>query len=106
MSKAKELIFTARRVSPAMALQIGLVDYAVPAGQAYSKALMLASEMLPNGPIALKMAKEAIMAGMQVDLNTGMTIERNCYAQVLSTTDRVEGLDAFREKRKPNFKGE
>ena len=52
------------------------------------------------------MAKIAINKGSEVDLNTGLAIEQNCYAQVIPTKDRIEGLTAFREKRKPNYKGE
>lgn len=52
------------------------------------------------------MAKKAIDNGLQVDLNTGFAIEEACYAQLLPTTDRLEGLKAFAEKRKPKYKGE
>lgn len=51
------------------------------------------------------MAKEAIIRGIQVDLASAMAIERACYAQVLPTKDRIEGLAAFREKRQPNYTG-
>lgn len=73
---------------------------------ALERALELAREILPNGPIGVRMAKEAITKGYDVDLATGMTIERACYAQVIPTKDRLEGLQAFKEKRKPNYKGE
>lgn len=52
------------------------------------------------------MAKKAIDKGLQVDLSTGLAIEEACYAQVIPTKDRTEGLQAFKEKRKPNYKGE
>lgn len=74
--------------------------------EALSKALELAREILPNGPIGVRMAKEAITKGIEVDQATGMAIERACYAQVIPTKDRMEGLQAFREKRKPSYKGE
>jgi len=105
-SKAKELTFTARRIGSDDAESIGLVDYSVPSGTSYDKAMELAEEILPQGPIAIRMAKEAIMNGMQTDITTGMAIERSCYAQVIPTKDRIEGLQAFREKRKPIYKGE
>ena len=73
---------------------------------AYVKALQLAAEILPNGPVGVKMAKVAINKGMDVDLGTAMAIEESCYAQVIPTKDRLEGLAAFKEKRKPNYKGE
>ncbi|TMW56040.1 hypothetical protein Poli38472_008688 [Pythium oligandrum] len=106
LSKAKELIYTSRRIDSMAAERIGLVDYAVPHSDALNKALELAREILPNGPIGVRMAKEAITKGLEVDLATGMSIERACYAQVIPTKDRMEGLQAFKEKRKPSYKGE
>lgn len=106
MAKAKELIFTGRRLSAEAAESIGLVDYAVDAGNAEAKSLELAREILPNGPVAIRMAKQAVDRGSEVDVATGMAIEEACYAQVIPTADRVEGLTAFRKKRKPVYKGE
>lgn len=106
LSKAKELIYTSRRIGADAAEKIGLVDYAVDENEALTKALELAREILPNGPIGVRMAKEAITKGFEVDQATGMAIERACYAQVIPTKDRMEGLQAFREKRKPTYKGE
>jgi methylglutaconyl-CoA hydratase len=66
----------------------------------------LAEEIIPNGPVGVKMAKRAINKGMQVDLATGFIIEEDCYSQLIPTKDRLEGLAAFSEKRKPNYTGE
>ncbi|EQC41248.1 hypothetical protein SDRG_01223 [Saprolegnia diclina VS20] len=106
LSKAKELIFTSRKIDNIAAERLGLVDYAVAENEALTKALDLAKEILPNGPIGVRMAKEAITKGIEVDQASGMAIERACYAQVIPTKDRLEGLQAFREKRKPVYKGE
>lgn len=107
---AKELIFTARIFKGAAAYEMGICNHSVPQNDskdaAYLKALELAKEILPNGPIGVRMAKKAIDKGMQVDLNTGYAIEEACYAQVIPTKDRLEGLKAFAEKRKPEYKGE
>lgn len=107
---AKELIFTARIFTGAEAVKLGLCNHAVEQNEtkdaAYNKAVELATEILPNGPIGVKMAKKAIDHGMQVDINTGYAIEEACYAQVIPTSDRIEGLKAFAEKRKPKYKGE
>jgi len=72
---------------------------------AYHRALELAREIIPQGPIALRMAKQAINLGSEVDLSTGLAFEQACYAQVIPTKDRLEGLKAFREKRKPKYEG-
>lgn len=106
VSRAKELIFTARRIGAEEADRLGLVDRVVPAGQALESALELAREILPNGPVALRMAKTAVNQGLDLDLAAGLALERACYAQVLPTRDRLEGLAAFRDKRKPRFRGE
>jgi methylglutaconyl-CoA hydratase len=105
-SKAKELIFTARKLRAAEALEYGLLNYVTPAGTALERALALAREILPQGPVAVRVAKEAVDRGSEVDLESGMAIEQACYAQVIPTADRAEGLTAFREKRKPVYRGE
>jgi methylglutaconyl-CoA hydratase len=105
-SRAKELIFTARRIGAEEAGRLGLVDRVVPVGQALPSALGLAREMLPNGPVALRMAKVAVNQGLGLDLAAGLALERTCYAQVLPTQDRLEGLAAFHDKRKPQYRGE
>jgi methylglutaconyl-CoA hydratase len=105
-SRAKELIFTARRIGADEADRLGLVDRVAPAGQALQVALSLAREILPNGPLALRMAKQAVNRGLELDRDSGLAFEQACYAQIIPTTDRLEGLAAFREKRKPLYRGE
>jgi len=105
VARAKELIFTARRFGAEEAGRLGLVNRVVSAGQAQEAALGLAREILPNGPIALRMAKQAVSQGLGMDLASGLALEEACYAQVIPTRDRLEGLAAFREKRKPQYKG-
>jgi methylglutaconyl-CoA hydratase len=105
-ARAKELIFTARRLTPQQALSLGLVEYVTEVQSPLDRALELAREILPNGPVAVRMAKKAIDQGIQASLAVGMAVEEQCYAQVIPTKDRVEGLTAFREKRKPVYRGE
>ncbi|CAJ0587905.1 unnamed protein product, partial [Mesorhabditis spiculigera] len=110
VAKAKELIFTAKIIGATEAAEIGLVNAAVAKGSdgqgAYAKALEMAREILPRGPIAVKVAKIAVDTGSQLDLQSGLLLEQQCYAQVIPTRDRIEGLAAFAEKRKPHYKGE
>uniref|UniRef100_A0A673BYU2 AU RNA binding protein/enoyl-CoA hydratase n=1 Tax=Sphaeramia orbicularis TaxID=375764 RepID=A0A673BYU2_9TELE len=84
--QAKELIFAARAVDGAEACRLGLVNHSVEQNDsgdaAYLRALALAREINPQGPIAIRMAKLAINQGMEVDLSTGLAIEEACYAQV------------------------
>lgn len=103
-AKAKELIFTGRILNNIQAADIGIVNYAVE-GSGYDKALELAKEILPQGPVAIRMAKLAVDKGIQLDLSSGMAFEQTCYAQVIPTADRIEGLAAFSEKRTPIYKG-
>ncbi|XP_071321665.1 methylglutaconyl-CoA hydratase, mitochondrial isoform X2 [Trachinotus anak] len=110
VSLAKELIFAARVVDGTEAYRLGLVSNSVEQNKsgdaAYLQALQLAREINPQGPIAIRMAKLAINQGIEVDLSTGLAIEEACYAQVIPTKDRLEGLAAFKEKRRPHYKGE
>jgi len=105
LSRAKELIFTGARVDAARALQIGLVDRVAPRERVVEVAQDLARAMLDSAPLALAQAKIAINQGMQVDLGTGIQLESRCYATLLDTEDRIEGLNAFKEGREPEFKG-
>lgn len=104
--KAKELIFTARRVHAEEALAIGLVNRTAPPNQVMASALALAEEMAANAPLALAQAKFAIDYGMEADLATGLAMESSAYQVLIPTRDRLEGLEAFREKRKPVYRGE
>ncbi|XP_003420479.1 methylglutaconyl-CoA hydratase, mitochondrial isoform X1 [Loxodonta africana] len=110
MSLAKELIFSARVLDGQEAKAIGLISHVLEQNKegdaAYKKALDLAREFLPQGPVAMRVAKLAINQGMEVDLVTGLAIEEACYTQTIPTKDRLEGLLAFKEKRPPRFKGE
>jgi enoyl-CoA hydratase/carnithine racemase len=103
--KAKELIFTGRRVESAEALQIGLVNRVVPPEALIDECRRMAAMICETGPIAIEQAKYAINHGLETDLATGLAIESAAYWVTIPTEDRLEGLTAFREKRKPVYKG-
>ncbi|URE03195.1 methylglutaconyl-CoA hydratase [Musa troglodytarum] len=83
----------------------GLVNYCVPAGEAHHKALQIARDINQKGPLAIRMAKQAINKGLEVDMPSALDAEEECYDQLLETQDRLEGLAAFAEKRKPSYLG-
>jgi enoyl-CoA hydratase/carnithine racemase len=103
--KAKELIFTGRRVDAKEALEIGLVNKVTPADKLIDECLAMAAMICEAGPIAIAQAKYAVNYGIEVDLHSGLAIESNAYWVTIPTADRLEGLAAFREERKPVFKG-
>ncbi len=104
--KAKELIFTGRRVGAEEALDIGLVNQICEQGDLIAKCNEMAAMICEAGPIAVEQAKYAINYGFETDLATGLAIESNAYWVTIPTKDRLEGLQAFKEKRKPIYKGE
>jgi enoyl-CoA hydratase/carnithine racemase len=105
VGKAKELIYTARRISANEALEIGLINSVYDKEILLEKATELALEIAKNAPLSLIQAKVAINKGIEVDLTTGLKIEELAYNELLHTEDRLEGLVAFQEKRQPQYQG-
>ncbi len=103
--KAKELIFTGRRIGATEAFGIGLVNKVCAPDALIDTCRAMAAEICETGPVAIEQAKYAINHGMETDLYTGLAIESNAYWVCIPTEDRLEGLAAFREKRKPVYKG-
>lgn len=104
-AKALELILTARKLTASEAFDYGIVTKTVTPENLLQETAAFADSILANGPIALQQAKFAIKHGMNVDLQTGLAIERKAYEMTIPTEDRIEALTAFAEKRKPVFKG-
>ncbi|HZY65865.1 MAG TPA: enoyl-CoA hydratase-related protein [Rubrobacteraceae bacterium] len=103
---AKELIFTGRRIDAAEAKEIGLVNRVVPQGEALNVARELAAEISANGPVAVRHAKTAANRALDVDLVSGLEYEADQFALLFATEDAREGMDAFMEKRQPQFEGQ
>ena len=106
-SKAKDLCFTGRFVGAEEALRIGLVDQVVPAEEVYDAARAWAGQFVTGAAYALRAAKEAIDAGLSVDLETGLQIERQQFAALFATEDRSIGMQSFIESGpgKAGFQG-
>jgi enoyl-CoA hydratase/carnithine racemase len=104
-SRAKELIFTARRLTADEALGFGLCNHVVDAGQALAKAKSIGQEIAKCAPIAVEAAKAAIDGGIGVGISEGLLLEQRAYEITLTTEDRREALKAFAEKRAPVFHG-
>ena len=103
---AKELIFTGRRIGAEEAREIGLVNRVVPRGEALGAARELAAEIAANGPLAVRHAKAATNRALDVDLVSGLEYEAAQFALLFATEDASEGMGAFAERRKPEFRGQ
>ncbi|AIZ60410.1 enoyl-CoA hydratase [Bacillus sp. FSL R5-0432] len=105
LGKAKELIFTGASLQAEEAIQIGLIEHISVADSLMNDAISLAKQITKNGPLALKEAKQAIYSSLDHDLHTGLTKEYEAYLRLIDTEDRTEGLQAFQEKRTPQYRG-
>ena len=103
---AMDVILTGRTLSAAEALAAGLVSRVVPREHYLTEALRVAHEMATKGPIALRLAKEAVLKAHETTLTEGLEYERKLFYMLFATDDQKEGMRAFLEKRKPEFKGE
>ena len=104
-SRAKEMIFTGNILNSEEAFRYGIVNAAVSGRTAFEHGMDIASKICKNGPLAVKYAKEAVNKGLSADVRTGLAIEKLCYAQLIPTEDRREGLTAFKEGRDPVYRG-
>ena len=103
--RAKELIFTGDIIRADEADRIGLVNRVVPMDELLPTAKEIAKKIATKSAAALKLAKQAVNYGMQANLESGLKYEYELYSLSLSLEDKVEGVNAFLEKRKPKFAG-
>ncbi len=103
--RAKEVILTGRPFSAPDALAWGMVNRLCPPGEVLGQVLETARGIAANAPLSVRQAKKSITQGLQMDRASGMLFEIEAYYQLIPTEDRMEGIRAFNEKRKPVFKG-
>jgi enoyl-CoA hydratase/carnithine racemase len=102
---AMEYVLTGRRWDADMGLKMGLVNKVVKKGGWLQEALVLAQTVAERPPIAARLAKQAVIAAEETALSSGLETERRLYELAMATEDRVEGMQAFLEKREPKFEG-
>jgi enoyl-CoA hydratase len=100
-----ELILTGDMIDAQTAFQLGLVNRVVPAADLEPKTMEMANRIAEMSPVALRMAKEAVKAASRSNLDEGLRREVDLFALCFSSEDKDEGVRAFLEKRKPEFKG-
>jgi len=103
--KAMEMILTGEILDAQTAFNLGLVNHVVPADQLEIKTMEIANRIAEKSPIALRLAKEAIKLASRSNLDEGLRREVDLFALCFSSADKDEGVTAFLEKRKPEFKG-
>lgn len=102
---AMDVILSGRFLTAKEALAAGLVSRVVPKEHFYSAALKLAHELAKKPPLALRIAKDAVLKAQETNLSEGLEYERKLFYMLFSTEDQKEGMRSFVEKRKPTFKG-
>jgi enoyl-CoA hydratase/carnithine racemase len=102
--RAKELIYTGRLIDANLAYEWGMLNRVVPIGEALKTALEVAEQIINSAPISVKLAKTCMSKGTEVDFHTAYALDLAAYNVTVPSEDRLEGVLAFNEKRKPNWK--
>jgi len=102
--RAKELIYSANNIKAEEAYRVGLVNHVYPAEALIDEAKKLARKICSQAPLAVRLSKNQVTRGMQADIDTAMAIESDLFALCFATEDQKEGMAAFLDKRKPEFK--
>jgi enoyl-CoA hydratase/carnithine racemase len=103
--RAMELVLTGRRIGASEAHDLGIVTQLAPPDGWLDAALELADRVAERPPLAVRLGKQAVLAAEETALSAGLEQERRLYELAMATEDRVEGMNAFMEKRKPEFRG-
>ena len=103
--RAMELVLTGRRIDAQEAYALGIVNTVAPAGEWLTAALELGEVIARRPPLAVRFGKQAVLAAEETPLSAGLAQERRLFELAMATEDRVEGMRAFLEKRKPEFRG-
>jgi enoyl-CoA hydratase/carnithine racemase len=103
--RAMELVLTGRRIGADEAQRLGIVNTVAPRGTWLEAALELAEVVARRPPLAVRLGKQAVLAADETPLSAGLDQERRLHELAMATEDRVEGMNAFIEKRKPEFRG-
>jgi enoyl-CoA hydratase/carnithine racemase len=103
--RAMELVLTGRRIGADEARELGIVNQVVKGNGWLDAALELAGVVAQRPPLALRFAKQAVLAADETGLNAGLDQERRLFELSMATEDRIEGMTAFVEKRTPEFRG-
>jgi enoyl-CoA hydratase len=105
LGRALELICTGRMIDAAEAHRLGLVNAVLPPAELHPHCEKVAREILAKGPVAVRLALDAAIRGLETDLDHGLAQEATSFGLLASTEDMREGMKAFLEKRKPSFVG-
>jgi enoyl-CoA hydratase/carnithine racemase len=103
--RAMELVLTGRRIKAEEAYELGLVNRVTEPGDWLEEAIDVAGVIARRPPIAVRLAKQAVLAADETGLSAGLDHERRLFELAMATEDRIEGMDAFLEKRRPEFRG-
>ena len=103
---ASELLYTGDIIDAGEACRIGLVNRVVPLSQLMSECTGIAEKISAKGPVAVKLCKELVNGGMEMDLTRACMYEADLFGMCFATGDQKEGMNAFLEKRSPEFKGQ
>jgi enoyl-CoA hydratase len=103
---ASELLYTGDIIDAGEACRIGLVNRVVPLSQLMSECIRIAEKISAKGPVAVKLCKELVNGGMEMDLARACMYEADLFGMCFATGDQKEGMNAFLEKRSPDFKGQ